>query len=78
MQTSDQILLPWFIAGDMVHNIDLIFWTAGVTEVELAPVVTNDVECVVFTGRRDKKAPCAAGEMTVLKGESLGHVGPHL
>lgn len=62
----------------MVHHIDLIFRTAGVTEVELTTVVTNDVKCVVFTGRRDKKAPRAAGEKTVLEGESLGHVGPQL
>lgn len=62
----------------MLHNTDLIFWAAGVTEVELTPVITNDVECVVFTGGRDKKAPCAAGEKTVLEGEHLGHVGPQL
>lgn len=62
----------------MVYNVDLIFWAAGVTEVELTPVITNDVKCVVFTGGRDKKAPCAAGEVTVLEGESRGHVGPQL
>lgn len=62
----------------MLHHSDLIFWAAGVTEIELTPVITNNVKCVVFTGGRDKEAPCAAGEKTVLEGEILGHVGPHL
>lgn len=62
----------------MRHNIDLIFRTAGVAEVELAAVITNNVKCVVVTGGRDKKASCAAGEISVLEEEILGHVGPQL